>query len=271
MSSWLETKTILITGGTSGLGKELAQRFLSDGNRVITISRNGKEIHDFKKQLIIYKCDLSDLSEVAEFANTLAETKQKIDLLINNAGVLSPPDFLMTKDNYEFSYQVNFLSHYFLTLLLIEKKVLNPSLVVNVSSPIYKSGDLNLDRILNQNNYGLFRAYASTKLFMALFSVKLSMDSVNSFSYNPGTFNSSIYRMQRRWFQVIYKIAAPFMSSASSAADGMYEIIKSQSWQNGKMMKKNGDSMELIFMEESRILRFWEKVDTQLEKWLRNM
>ena len=270
MRGWLENKTILVTGGTSGLGLELVKKFLSNGNRVITISRDSESLLDNNKQLASEHCDLSDLSEVTKTVGKFKSAKLKVDVLINNAGVLSPPHFLMTKDKFEFSYQVNFLSHYLLTYLLIRNHVLNPSLVVNVSSPIYRKGDLELNNVFNQSKYGLFKAYASTKLFMALFSQKLSEETIRSFSYNPGTFNSGIYRTQSPWFRIMYKVAAPFMTSSSRVADGLFKSIESQSWEDGKMISKDGTTMELIQIEQSSIMEFWNNVDEQLEQWLGN-
>ena len=167
-------KTICVTGGSSGLGLELVKNFSEAGYEVISVSREKMSNDAHYPNLRDIRCDLSDFSEVKKFVELIEIEHINIDILINNAGVLSPPDFSRTKDGFEFSYQVNFLSHYLITRLLIEKDIFNPELVVNVSSPIYKNGSFELTSIQDEAAYKLFKAYASTKMYMAIFSKKLA-------------------------------------------------------------------------------------------------
>ena len=122
------------------------------------------------------------------------------------------------------NYQVNFLSHVLLTQLLLSKRILKPGFVVNISSPVHKTGQLELDKIFDKKAYGFFQTYSNTKLFMALFSEKLAADGVSGFSFNPGTFSSGIYQLQKPWFHNMYKIAAPFMVSSDRVAERLYGI-----------------------------------------------
>ena len=196
-------KTICITGGTSGLGLELVKKFALADYKVITISSESMSDEMHYPNLRSITCNLSDFGDVKKFVDLVEREKIEIDILINNAGVLSAPDFIKTKDGFEFSYQVNFLSHFLIIRLMMSRGIFNPELVVNISSPIYKNGSFELINIQNEAAYKLFKAYASTKMYMALFSKKLAEEGVVSFSYNPGTFNSRIYRMQKMWFSNI--------------------------------------------------------------------
>jgi hypothetical protein len=103
---------------------------------------------------------------------------------------------------------------------------------------------------------------------MALFSKKLAEDGLKSFSYNPGTFSSGIYRMQKLWFHNLYKIAAHFMAPSHKVADGMYRVIENKNWVNGSMMNKKGDSSELVQLEQDKIDAFWNLVENQLDDWI---
>ena len=185
-------KNVLITGGTSGLGKSLVKLFLSNGSRVYTVGRNGISDKNTHENYSFFMCDMSNLDAVKTVVDRISKDTVSIDVLINNAGVLSPPDRRVTENGYEYSYQVNFLSHVLLTHLLLNKGILKPGFVVNISSPIHKTGQLELEKIFDKKAYGVFQAYSNTKLFMALFSEKLALDGVPGFSFNPGTFNSGI-------------------------------------------------------------------------------
>ena len=265
MENWLFDKTILITGGTSGLGKSLVLKFLKHGCKVISISRNGTLVGIApNKNYKHIPCDLAILSSVTDLVNFLLVEKFSVDILINNAGVLSPPEYRLSNDGFELSYQVNFLSHVYLTRELVKQKILKQGLIINVSSPIQAKGHINLDKALDENEYGLFQAYSNTKLYMALFSKHLSDLGYSSFSFNPGTFKSSIYQLQKKWFQILYRIAAPFMVSSKKVAYGLFQIIYDQSWQNGKMMNRNGIPNQIKDQDQTQLIEFWEKVDWQL-------
>jgi len=218
MENTLINKNILITGGTSGLGRSLVNLFLKTGSKVIVVGRNGNANKIKDENYAFYLCDLADLDQVSAVAKLLADKNVTIDGLVNNAGVLSPPKYVETINGHEFSYQVNFLSHVLLTRLLFAKNILKPEFIVNISSPIYTKGQLDLEKVFGKSKYGLFQAYSNTKLYMALFSEKLAGEGYSSFSFNPGTFSSGIYQLQQKWFHKMYKIASPFMLSSDRVA-----------------------------------------------------
>ena len=264
MENWLSGKTILITGGTSGLGKSLVYEFLGNGCHVISIARNGAVVEINNENYKHFSSDFSNLSTIEKTVEEFINEKISVDVLINNAGVLSPPRYEESKDGFEFSYQVNFLSHVYLTRLLLKHNLLNPKLIVNISSPIHTKGHLNLDKALDQKAYGLFQAYSNSKLYMAMFSQRLSEDGYPSFSFNPGTFNSGIYQLQDKWFHTMYKIAAPFMTSSKKVAKGLSNLILNQGWENGMMMNKYGKQSKILKCSQSDISKFWLQVDQQL-------
>ena len=264
MKSWLSGKNILITGSTSGLGRSLVTRLLNEQAQIISVSRNGKLDYVDNENYIHFSCDLAEFSHIQALVKQLQEREISIDILINNAGVLSPPNYLKTQDGFEYSYQVNFLSQVYLTRILKEKNILNSSLVINVSSPIHTKGTIDLDRALDSNNYSVVKAYSNTKLYMALFSMKLAVECIHSFSFNPGTFSSGIYRRQKKWFHLFYKIAAPFMASSNFVADQLLYIIIEKRWVNGKMMNIKGQISTMLSYEQTEVDSFWTEVNNQL-------
>jgi len=257
--------SVLITGGTSGLGKSIIKQLLVDDFEVVAIGkRNG--FHDPKSRF--FSCDLAVFEDVQKVVNQFENEKLTFDILINNAGILSPPDYQLTPNGFELSYQVNFLSHVLLTRLLIQKKILTPELIVNVSSPIYKQGKIYLDELSEKSNHGIIQTYSNTKLYMALFSKKLSEEGISSFSFNPGTFSSGIYRSQKKWFHSMYKLAAPFMVSSEKVSKGLYQIIKSRNWSDGKMIDKKGRSQNVVHNNSDQKTEFWQKVNDQIKDYL---
>jgi NAD(P)-dependent dehydrogenase (short-subunit alcohol dehydrogenase family) len=262
-------KNVLITGGTSGLGKSLVELFLSKGYKVYTVGRNGiseKNTHD---NYAFYLCDLANLDAVRKFVEQISRDNITIDILINNAGVLSPPQHQETEDGHEYSYQVNFLSHVLLTRLLINKRKLKPGFVVNISSPVHKNGQLELKKIFDKKAHSVLQAYSNTKLFMALFTEKLALEGISGFSFNPGTFSSGIYQLQKPWFHRLYKIAAPFMVSSDRVAKRLYGITNEHNWKKGKMISKNGSVCELKNYNSELIDAFWKHVDGQIEEYIK--
>lgn len=267
MSDTIKNKQILITGGTSGLGLSLVMRFLRQGFSVYALGRAdiSKQINnpDFK----FVKCDFTDLNDVREVGEHLIKTEVDFSFIINNAGILSPPDFQATIDGFELSYQVNFLSHVLLSDILLAGSSNKPECIVNVCSPLYVHGKIEMDQLINENNYSIVQAYAQSKLFMALFSEKLSADGHPAFCFNPGTFSSGIYRMQKNWFHNMYKIAAPFMISSERVAKGLVQIMETNRWSEGKMINRKGLINDLKAYSYSHKEDFWDSVASQLSTY----
>lgn len=264
-----KNKCILITGGTSGLGRSLVKQFLENGYVVCTLSRNGNSENIQSENYSFLQCDLADLNGVRNVVEELAQMKLTFDVLINNAGLLSPPKRQETIDGFELSYQVNFLSHVFLSRLLLEKGLLKPGLIVNISSPIYTKGTLDISKIFDSRSYGVLQAYSNTKLFMALFTQKMTEDGLSGFSFNPGTFSSGIYKFQQKWFHYLYKMAAPFMVSSDRVAAGLFQLVNSDSWSDGKMMNRKGKDAKLKNFDSEQKRVFWMHVELQIESFLK--
>lgn len=264
MSDTINNKRILITGGTSGLGLSLAVKFLNEGYNVYALGRNNISNSINNHDFVFVECDFSDLFNVKERGSQLAKTEGGFHFIINNGGVLSPPGFQHTKNGFEITYQVNFLAHVLLTNLLLSGNSAKPECIVNISSPLYVQGRIEQEQLVNENNYSIVQAYAQSKLFMALYSKKLHLDGNPGFCFNPGTFSSGIYRLQKKWFQTMYKIAAPFMVSSERVAKGLFQILETNCWTDGKMIDKKGSISNIKCIDAKLKNAFWQRVDAQL-------
>ncbi len=257
-------KSALVTGGTSGLGKSIALQLKQRGCEVVVIGTNGKGAES--DGLSFLQCDFASFKSVMSLVEAFSVAGHSIDFLINNAGILSPPIFTESKDGFELTYQVNFLSHVLLTRSLLEKNILNSPVIINTSSPIYKSGVLNgLNHSVN--SYSIIKAYANSKLYLALFSEQLAIEGIRGFAFNPGTFSSGIYRSQKNWFHKLYKVASPFMISADSVASKMFKILEGDRYSNGAIISKTGAEIRINKFSDEQKVNFWGKINSQLNRY----
>jgi NAD(P)-dependent dehydrogenase (short-subunit alcohol dehydrogenase family) len=176
-------KTILITGATSGLGKEATRVLASKGATVVMAVRNtqkaeavAKQIHeDFPgAEIDIRALDLVSLASVKSFAKGISSTYDKIDVLINNAGVMMCP-YSKTEDGFEIQMGVNHLGHFALTGLLMTLLMrTKDARIVATSSMAHKSGDIDFGDInWEERKYKTTKAYSDSKLANLYFMYEL--------------------------------------------------------------------------------------------------
>lgn len=264
----LTNKEILITGGTSGLGKALVFQFLQKGAIVTALGKKETISENSLDSFHFHQCDQSRLSDVVDTAGKISKEALAFDIIINNAGILSPPDFQQTIDGFESSLQINFLSHVLLNHLLISNQAMvQVPLVINITSMVRDQGKLEFN-IMKKDNYNSIKAYSNSKLFAFMFSKKLVGEGYNSFSFDPWIFSSEIYRQQKKWFHHIYKIASPFMLSSEKVAKGLVMNIEKDLWENGKIINRKGKISAGPVFREKQIADFWNSINEKLKKWI---
>lgn len=163
----MSSKKILITGATDGIGLETARKFKSLGHDLIVHGRNPEKLEKVAKELEAesIRADLSNLSEVKEMADSLVKKYEKIDVLINNAGIFKTSNPI-TKDGYDVRYVVNTFAPYFLTKKVLP--ILKGGRVINLSSAAQASVDF--DALLGKVKMSDFEAYAQSKLAITMWT-----------------------------------------------------------------------------------------------------
>ncbi len=209
-------KTILITGGSSGIGLETARALAKQGYLVISASREKPKtieiIRDVnadlektgaKGKLVFMPLDLMDLISVKEMVNNFVESYPSLDILICNAGIMNAP-YRITKDGFESEFQTNFLSHYYLTKALLPTllKSNNPK-VINVCSSSAEKGKIHdvqqLEKIsrVEVDEYDAMTSYRESKLAQEITVLYLSrQDQYQDICFsllNPGVVNTNLY------------------------------------------------------------------------------
>ena len=139
------------------------------------------------------------------------ETEERLDILINNAGVFLP-EKSTTEDGFEATFQVNHLSHFLLTRLLLPRlKSCKPSRIVNVSSIAYQRGNLKLEDLNFQSRkYSGIQAYCDSKLANILFTkslaTKVAKDEVTAYALHPGGIRTGILRKYEEKYSFLFKV-----------------------------------------------------------------
>lgn len=191
-------KTILITGSTDGIGLETAKLFAKEGHRVLLHGRNAEKLAAVEKGLFAltagvsaasYTADMSRIEDVEELVRAVFEANEKVDILINNAGVLKVPDPITT-EGLDVRFVVNTIAPYLLT------KRLMPSMppggrVINLSSAAQAS--VNLGAMNGQVRLSDMDAYAQSKLAIMMWSNVMARDAdgVVVVAVNPGSLLAS--------------------------------------------------------------------------------
>ncbi|MCP5104015.1 MAG: SDR family NAD(P)-dependent oxidoreductase [bacterium] len=173
----------IVTGASSGIGYETARVLAHKNAEVIIAVRNlekgnaaaAKIKEGYKKADVkVMKLDLARLESVRQFAENFKNGYSRLDLLINNAGVMIPP-YSKTADGFELQFGTNHLGHFLLTMLLLDLLTgMEESRIVNVSSTAHKFGNINFDDLnWEKRKYKPSRAYGDSKIANLYFTYQL--------------------------------------------------------------------------------------------------
>ena len=191
-------KTIVITGATDGLGKGLAANLAPTGARLILHGRSAEKgealLGELRPsatgELEFRRADLSSLEEVRGLSDELLE-EDRIDVLVNNAGIGTAGPREESADGYELTFAVNYLAPFLLTrelLPLLQRSA--PSRIVNVSSA--GQSPIDFDDVMLERDYSGFAAYAQSKLALVMLTFDLAEElegsGVSANCLHPGTY-----------------------------------------------------------------------------------
>lgn len=175
-------RTIIVTGANTGLGFETTVALAKKGAKVIMACRNLTKANAAKAQinkevptadLEVMEINLSSLQSVQHFAKEYLSKFDRLDVLINNAGVMTPP-YSKTEDGFELQIGANYLGHFLLTGLLLDTISKTPnSRIVTLSSLTHNNGSINFDDLQSEKKYSASGAYAQSKLACLMFTYEL--------------------------------------------------------------------------------------------------
>uniref|UniRef100_UPI0037E73FDB retinol dehydrogenase 12 n=1 Tax=Semicossyphus pulcher TaxID=241346 RepID=UPI0037E73FDB len=222
-STRLEGKTAVITGANTGIGKETSRDFARRGARVVMACRDLTRAEQAAEEIrqttgngnvVIRHLDLASLYSVRQFAKDFIDTEDRLDILINNAGVMMCPQG-KTEDGFETHLAVNHLGHFLLTNLLLPKlKSSAPSRVVTVSSIAHKGGRIDFEDLFFDNRtYSPMESYKQSKLANVLFTRELARRGkgfgVSAFCLHPGVIFTDLGRHLQDSFPLLGVVLTP--------------------------------------------------------------
>lgn len=224
-----EGRIIIVTGANTGLGFETTMTLVKKGAKVIMACRNLNKANAAKEKIInkvpqadleVLEIDLSSLESVRNFAKQFQEKYDRLDVLINNAGVMMPP-YTKTDDGMELQFEANYLSHFLLTGLLLDTILKTPnSRIVTLSSLAHKNGKINFDDLQSEKSYSASKSYSQSKLSCLMFSFELQKrlekaghKQTISTASHPGVATTELARhMNKVLYYLLRYTLAPFIT-----------------------------------------------------------
>jgi NAD(P)-dependent dehydrogenase (short-subunit alcohol dehydrogenase family) len=226
----------IITGGNSGIGYHAALKLVRRGACVVLACRNrirgeeavarlNEEAPGCTVELAIL--DLASLASIREFVSAELASRQPLHVLINNAGVMNPPERRETADGFELQFGTNVLGHFALTGLLLPaltatgSQSRQPARVVTIASIAHKRGRLNFDDLQSVRSYSPWAAYQQSKLADLMFALELNRRlrathaPVVSIAAHPGVAETNLF--QRYHSSALERIARYWVGHAIGA------------------------------------------------------
>jgi NAD(P)-dependent dehydrogenase (short-subunit alcohol dehydrogenase family) len=223
-------RTAVVTGASSGIGLHTALGLARAGMRVVMVGRHRDRTEAAQRFVIersgsdriaIALADFSSLDQVRRLAEEIVAAESRLDLLVNNAGLMSPK-YRFSFDGFELTLAVNHLAPFLLTNLLLDRlKASTPARIVTVASEAHRGHRLNFTQLAQPHDWGTLRAYGRSKLCNILFTRalagRLDGSGVVATCLHPGVVATAIGQ-RGGLTEVVWRLMKPFMTSAEKGA-----------------------------------------------------
>ncbi len=243
----------VVTGGNSGIGIPSIEALALANMKVVLCARNLESAKDaveslrlpssLQANIRIQKLDLSDMASIEAAAEEILETEGKVDVLLNNAGVMATPKRESTSQGLELQFGTNHVGHHMFTRKLLPK-MNNEGRVVTVASTAHTFGqlsfsNLNYDDDKPERSYTAWGAYGQSKLANVLFAkglddkLKDEGSSITSLSLHPGVIGTNLWRYTPKWTKPFLNALVADRSIDQGAATNVYGCLADKSMFNG--------------------------------------
>ena len=222
-------KTIIVTGASSGIGKEAALHLAKSGHCILMLCRDSEKSMKVHQEIVslsgndnvfLIPVDLSDPTSIRSAVEKIKSEYQVIDVLVNNAGVYKVKR-QETLNGVEMTFAVNFLATFMLSQMLLENlKASGDGRVINVVSELYRNGSIDFDNLMLEKGYKAGDAYANSKLASVLYTAELA-ERVRSRgicvnALHPGVLATDSFRDYPR---LLTKILNPFLEKSHKGGE----------------------------------------------------
>ena len=269
----MDGKIVLITGGTSGIGKAAATALAAMGAEVTVTGRNRERgeaaLREIRRgsgseQVSLMLANLAVQAEVRKLAEEFKERHDRLDVLVNNAGLIQSRR-TETPDGIELTLAVNHLAPFLLTNLLLELlKESAPSRIITVSSEARRNAEIDFDDLLSERRYLAFPVYGMTKLANILFTYELAErlegTGVVANCLHPGGVNTNFGDNNRSPGILLFRAFKPFMRSPEQGADTIIYLATSPEAEgmSGKYLTDREEVSPAQPRDEALQKRLWE-------------
>lgn len=231
MFNEMQGKICLVTGATSGIGKETALGLARKGAHVAIVGRDEARSRETAnwiarqsgdRQVDFLVADLSSQAEVRRLAAALKSIYPRLDVLVNNAGAIFGKREL-TVDGIERTWALNHLAQFLLTQLLLDRlEASAPARIVNVASAAHESGTIAFDNLQGEKKYSGMRAYSQSKLANILFTFALARRlagmGVTANCLHPGVVATRFGQNTQGLVKMFFTLARPFLLTPEKGA-----------------------------------------------------
>jgi retinol dehydrogenase-14 len=274
----MEGKVVLITGGTSGIGRAAATALAAMGAEVAVTGRSRQrgeaaveEIRDTSgnERVSLMLADLAVQTEVRGLAEEFRERYDRLDVLVNNAGIIQSKR-TETPDGLELTLAVNHLAPFLLTNLLLDLlKESAPSRIITVSSEARRGAQIDFEDLQSERRYRAFKVYGMTKLANILFTYELAErlegTGVVANCLHPGGVNTNFGANNRSLGTLLFRAFKPFMRTPEQGADTIVYLAISP--EAGKMTGRYLTDRKVVASfnephDEATQKRLWEVSET---------
>jgi NAD(P)-dependent dehydrogenase (short-subunit alcohol dehydrogenase family) len=215
---------VLITGGTSGIGRVTVRELARMGAKVVVVGRDPAKLDVIKRETgaDAIRADLQLVGEARRAAAEFREKYARLDVLVNNAGAVFGTR-QVTAEGLERTFALNHMAYFTVTTALLDLlRASAPARVISVASEASRGGRIDFGDLQMERRYLGVRQYCNTKLMNLLFAFELSRrlqgSGVTSNAVHPGTIASGFARQGAGWFGVLARIARPFLIGEEKGA-----------------------------------------------------
>ena len=223
--------TAVVTGASSGIGLHTALGLARTGMRVVMAGRDRARTEAARRfvtarsgsdRVAVMLADFSNLAEVRRLADEILAADNRLDLLVNNAGLISPR-YRFSVDGFELTFAVNHLAPFLLTNLLLDRlKASAPARIVTVASEAHRGHRLDITRLTRPHDWGTLRTYGRSKLCNILFTRELAARlegfGVVATCLHPGGVATAIGQ-RGGLTELVWRLIKPFMKSPEKGAE----------------------------------------------------
>ena len=274
----LQDKIILVTGATSGIGEVTARELARQGAHIIILARSAEKAKHTQQEIIattgnqqvdVVLADLSVLQQVRDVAAEIQAKYPRLDVLVNNAGLMFGAERQVSPDGFEMTVATNHLGPFLLTSLLFDLLQKSPAArIVNVASMAYRFSKPTLDDLQSERSYSAVWEYGNTKLWNIMFTQELAerlrthgITNITTNCLHPGAVATGYGKQSGGWLSAVLALGRPFMISPEKGAETSLFLATDAKVANvsgGFFSKKKLEPVKSSFNTPANNRRLWE-------------